>query len=47
MLLKVYFRYIDKIYTGFADTSSSSRFLSILNFQHNDINFTTEKIKKL
>ena len=35
------------MYAVFADTNSYSRSLSILNSQHNDINFTMEKANKM
>ena len=46
MLRKVYLRYIDDVYTVFADTNSCSCFLSSLNSLQNDIKFTLEKANK-
>ena len=49
VLPKVYLRYINNMCVVFADTNSCSRFLSILNSQHNDklLNLLSKKQTKL
>ena len=46
MLPKVYSNYIDYVYKSIAYIISCSRFLCILNSQHNDIKFNMENANK-